>query len=148
MRSPGPAGAVLASLLLLAAIGCGSTPARSWHSAPVVPSLEGKTRSATLATVRLGRRLGNRPDVFAKVGDSISESPAFLGGLGCLKWQLGLHPGLQSTIAYFARRPLGGLGFDNGALSNSFNRPSAATRVATLSGWPRTPGAARGPRRR
>ena len=131
-------GCAAAGLALLAVW---STVARAdWGSAPVVPKLNAPTKKALISTLRRGAKLGNRPNVFSKIGDSISQSPAFLQGLGCGQWQLDRHSGLRPAIAYFARRRLPGRSSECGARSNSFSRNSAATLVFRTSGWPLSSG--------
>jgi hypothetical protein len=65
-----------------------------------------------------------RPDVFAKIGDSITESASFLSDIGHGWYELGAYDHLQSTVSYFSR-----VRFDDG--SNSFNRASACA----MGGW-------------
>jgi hypothetical protein len=100
-----------------------------WTSAPVIPRLDSTAKQRVVATLRKGRRMGNRADVFAKVGDSISQSPAFLQGLGCGRWTPGQYSRLRSTVGFFAARHLSGGSHDCPA-ANSFSRDSAATMVS------------------
>ncbi|HKZ70034.1 MAG TPA: SGNH/GDSL hydrolase family protein, partial [Anaerolineales bacterium] len=71
-----------------------------------------------------GATLGNRPDVFSKVGDSITVSDAFLKPIGWGNYHLREHSNLQPVIDFysptFARD------------SNSFANTSLAAKV----GWP------------
>jgi GDSL-like Lipase/Acylhydrolase family len=105
-----------------------------WLAAPVVPKLGGATAQKLVATRRRGSNLGNRADVFAKVGDSISASPAFLQSLGCGQWRPGRYGGLRATVRYFSATKLPGASSQCGR-SNSFSRNSAATRAMTPSLW-------------
>lgn len=66
-----------------------------------------------------GRQLGNRPNAFAKVGDSITDSEFFLYPIGHGKELLGNYGYLRSVIDFY-RAPY-----------NAFAAPSAAAR----SGW-------------
>jgi lysophospholipase L1-like esterase len=113
-----------------------------WSSAPVVPKLGASTDKVLVSTFRTGQKLGNRPDVFAKVGDSISQSPAFLQGLGCGQSKLGRYSGLRRTIAFFATDRLPGDSRECGARVNSFSRNSAATLFQVPSSWAINPGGA------
>lgn len=50
----------------------------------------------------LGRELGNQPGVVTKIGDSVSDSPVFLGALNPTDFDLGPHSGLQRTVEWFS----------------------------------------------
>jgi hypothetical protein len=123
---------------------CATGAQAGWRRTPVVPRLDAATKKRLLGTVARGRRLGNRPDVFIKVGDSLSQSPAFLQGLGCGRWTPGHHGDLRATISSFAGRSLEGTSSDC-ARVNSFSRNSAATLVSKPSAWAVTPGASSDP---
>jgi len=71
-----------------------------------------------------GQRLGNRANIFSKVGDSITVSPVFLSPIGNGYYNLRDYAALQPVIDYFSAQPARG---DN----NSFNNPSLAAKV----GW-------------
>src|SRR5690349_7537200 len=120
-------------LALLLSAGVGSSAA-DWRDAPLVPKLSGKVRAATLATRRRGERLGNRSNVFAKVGDSLSQSAAFAQGLGCGRWKPGAHRKLRRTVRRFAARRLAGTSTYCGRV-NSFSRDSVATSAGKIAGW-------------
>jgi hypothetical protein len=131
---------LIGSCLLLCSA---SIPARSlggWRSAPVVPKLGRGIRSKLAGVLATGRRRGNRADVFAKVGDSISQSPAFLQGIGCGQVAIGGHSSLRSAIKYFSARRLEGTSADCPA-ANSFSRASAATQAFAVSEWALSAGA-------
>ncbi|MEP7359377.1 MAG: SH3 domain-containing protein [Anaerolineales bacterium] len=49
-----------------------------------------------------GQQLGNRPDVFSKVGDSNTDNPAFLFPFDLGGYNLGDYSDLQLTVGYFA----------------------------------------------
>jgi GDSL-like Lipase/Acylhydrolase family len=115
-----------------------------WKSAPIVPKLDAATSKQTLATLRRGRALGNRPDVLAKVGDSITQSPAFLDPLGCGQSRLGRYRGLRATVRLFAARSLPGRSQECRTV-NSFSRDSAAALLRTTSWWPLDPTGAEDP---
>jgi peptidoglycan/LPS O-acetylase OafA/YrhL len=72
----------------------------------VVPRIDGALRSRLRAVARVGQARGLRPDVFAKVGDSITEDPSFLTAIGCGRAVLGDHEELAWVIERFRRRPL------------------------------------------
>jgi hypothetical protein len=105
-----------------------------WTPALGLPKLDRATQRETIATLRKGAALGNRADVFAKLGDSISQSPTYLQGLGCGQWNLGRYSDLRPTIRQFAARPLRGESSECGR-TNSFSRNSAAARGFAMSFW-------------
>jgi hypothetical protein len=69
-----------------------------------------------------GQARGNRADVFAKVGDSITDMPMFLFAIGAGQQQLGDYTDLQTVIDHFMQT------------TNSFSRTSAAARGGWTSG--------------
>ncbi|MDP3216306.1 MAG: SGNH/GDSL hydrolase family protein [Deltaproteobacteria bacterium] len=107
--------------------------------APVAPSAAADWErfvppfdAPTLAHVRelfaRGAAAGLRPDVFAKLGDSITESGSFAQDIGHGWYELGAFTELEPVIAWFRRR--GPRGRDE----NSFTRPSAAATAGWESG--------------
>ncbi|MFN8130231.1 MAG: SGNH/GDSL hydrolase family protein [Solirubrobacteraceae bacterium] len=121
-----------AAALVFPGVAAAAPVPASVAAAPVVPRLDGPV-AARIADLRAqGRRLGARPGVFAKAGDSITESASFLQDIGCGAGSLGAHRALAPTIAYFRRTR-----FDPGLTSawcevaNSFTRASAAA----VAGW-------------
>lgn len=131
---------VLVVTALVAAAGADASRAGS-RTTPVVPQITGKVRGKHIATLRRGRRLGNRVNVFAKVGDSISESPAFAQALGCGRWTAQRPDRLRPVVRLFSRRVLTGTSAYCPRV-DSFSRNSAATLSGKASDWPLTPGAA------
>jgi hypothetical protein len=129
---------VLCVAVIASAVGS-PTAGADWTSAPAVPRLDKATRHKTIATFHRGSKLGNRPNVFAKVGDSLSQSPAFLEGLGCGQWVLGKYSALRPAISLFASHRLQG-NSSQCARVNSFSRNSAATLVIRASAWATSPG--------
>src|SRR4051794_38780600 len=128
-----------------AALALSPTSARAdWFTAPVVPKLGRATTHELVATRRRGSKLGNRADVFAKAGDSISASPAFLQSLGCGQWKPGRYGGLKATVRYFSTRRLPGRS-SQCRRSNSFSRNSSATRAFIPALWAIDPAANPGP---
>src|SRR5579859_6124833 len=71
-----------------------------------------------------GQQMGNRANVFSKVGDSITASPVFLSPIGNGYYNLRDYAALQPVIDYFSAQPARGD-------SNSFNNTSLAAKV----GW-------------
>lgn len=85
---------------------------------------------ATTAHVRAifaeGARRGLRGDVFAKLGDSITESASFLKDIGHGWYELGPWSRLEPVVRYFRRRS-----FTGDAENNSFSRASGSATA----GW-------------
>jgi lysophospholipase L1-like esterase len=122
----------------------------SFAAAPIVPLINPGMKAHLQAIYNQGLQMGNRPEVFAKVGDSISWEPNYLDDLGSNYFNpsdpavAGSYTGLASTIGYFRFLPLpGGIRTTEGVPSlaapllpqtngvNSFNRES----LATYGGW-------------
>ncbi|MFO0653433.1 MAG: SGNH/GDSL hydrolase family protein [Polyangiales bacterium] len=86
--------------------------------------------AATVAHVRTlygaASRAGSHLDVFAKIGDSITESGSFAHDIGHGWTELGEYARLEPVIRHFTRRA-----FSSDAEDNSFTRPSAAATA----GW-------------
>lgn len=84
---------------------------------------------ATVAHVRevfaRGAAAGMRSDVFAKLGDSITESGSFAQDIGHGWYELGAFTELEPVIAWFRRRT------PRGRDENAFTRASAAATA----GW-------------
>ncbi len=52
-----------------------------------------------------GQAMGNRPNVFSIIGDSLSTVQPFVRGFGKGEYELGPYQGLQTTIDYFSFSP-------------------------------------------
>jgi hypothetical protein len=123
-----PAGFDLSSLPVIEAAGVGEAvpadqPPPAAVAAPgmppgVIPAVGGRARTIFLD----GQTRGNRADVFAKVGDSITDMPMFLYAIGGGQQQLGSYAYLQTVINHFSQT------------INSFARVSAAARGGWTSG--------------
>ncbi len=94
----------------------------------VVP-FDDSTASRVRALFRAGAASGQRADVFAKLGDSITESGSFLHDVGHGWHELGPWSRLEPVIRYFSRARA-----VPGGESNSFARPSRAAEA----GWTTT----------
>ena len=103
--------------------------AAAFQSLPVVPVIDSAMTARLQSILAQGQQRGNRPDVFAKVGDSITFSPYFLDALGLPSSdptdpaRMGSNVYLTATIDYFRAETVDVTG------SNSFTR----TRKVTLS---------------
>ncbi len=82
-----------------------------------------------------GQQLGNRANVFSKVGDSITLSTVFLFPIGDGQYNLHDYAGLQPVIDYFSAQPVRGS-------ANSFDNPPLAAKVGWRARAVLTPGAA------
>ena len=106
----------------------------SYLSEPVVPAINALMQANLQAVYRLGQQLGDRPNVFMKVGDSNSYSGNYLDPLGGLAAAfatgspLGSYASLAGSLGYFLIQAVDGSG------ANSFNHTSAAT----FGGWTST----------
>ncbi|MDQ3724810.1 MAG: SGNH/GDSL hydrolase family protein [Actinomycetota bacterium] len=79
-----------------------------------------------------GEAYGNRPGVFAKVGDSITASPSFLQALACHAPRLGVWSELRATLEFFGETPVPrGVEEARCAVSNSYSRLG----IAAVGGW-------------
>jgi peptidoglycan/LPS O-acetylase OafA/YrhL len=111
--------------------GLGSTTTTAEPGAPgVVPRIAGALQARLQAVARVGQARGLHPDVFAKVGDSITEDPSFLTAIGCGRADLGEHGSLAWVVERFSRRPLPPeeVFFAPCRRYNSFTRHGAAAR--------------------
>jgi hypothetical protein len=120
--------AVAASLAIFAA----SARATPVPRLPVVPSLRGAVLHHARAIDARGRALGNDARVFAKVGDSITESGSFLQDLACQPARWGPWRELRETRSWFGERtfPARYASIWCGR-ANSFSRAS----LTAVSGW-------------
>lgn len=92
--------------------------------AAAVPVIDEATRARIVALRALGQSRGNRANVLAKIGDSITESGSFLSDLGEGWYELGAFGAIEPTITYFRAVTLSGG-------RNSLNRAS----VCAMGGW-------------
>lgn len=92
------------------------------QSSVTYPFISGVTQHAHEIFLR-GRELGNRPNVFSKIGDSITESAVFLNPIGNRAYFLYDHYAyLQPVVDYFSTEAARGR-------FNSFNNPSLAAKT-------------------
>ena len=101
-----------------------------------MPTLDEATLARVRAIRAVGAARGMREGVFAKIGDSITESGSFLFDVGEGWYELGAFTALEPTIQHFRAQALGD--------RNSFNRPSACatagwTAASALEGDPSSP---------
>ena len=109
--------------------------AADFHSLPVIPLIDASMQSHLQSVYRLGQLLGERPNVFMKVGDSNSTLTSYLDPFGSADYHpatadfFGFPPGaFTSIVDYFRATPIDPAGL------NSFDHASAATYF----GWSTT----------
>lgn len=91
----------------------------------IVP-FDDATAAHARAVFAAGARRGLRGDVFAKLGDSITESASFLKDIGHGWYELGPWSRLEPVVRYFRRHS-----FTGDAENNSFSRASGSATA----GW-------------
>lgn len=124
---------LVASLLLaLGAAFSHESHGAEWERLPVVPALGPVVTGHLEKVAGRGERLGNRPGVFAKIGDSITASPSFLQALACRPPRLGAWSGLRGTLEFFGQTAVPA-GSEEAlcTVSNSYSRLG----VAAVGGW-------------
>ena len=103
-------------------------PALFADQTPIVPLVDPPMRAQLRKLYRHGLTFGNRADVFAKIGDSITSNRFFLKDVGCGVEVLGSNQALAPTIKYFR-----GFAFPDSYTTawcgnaNSFSRDSYAS---------------------
>jgi hypothetical protein len=90
---------------------------------PVLPAIRGGIASRARALYRRGIRLGNRRNVFSKIGDSNTAFGYFLQPIGTGGLQLGGYGNLQPVVDFF--------GGEIARTNNSFANES----LAAFGGW-------------
>lgn len=154
---------LLAGLILLA--GCGSSgedsgqapdpsraPARAGESArtpqpvadlssgSVLPDLSGAAGDRLRREVARADERELNPDVFAKVGDSNTEWPQNLYGLGCREVGYGSNGQLEAVVKKYSKVRFPGLvSLDGCSPVNSLTRRSAAAVSGVWTEWLMTP---------
>lgn len=123
---------IASAMLALSTVFSAESGATEWQELPVAPALGPVVTSHLEKVARRGERLGNRPGVVAKVGDSITASPSFLQALACSSPRLGQWDELRGTLGFFGRTAVS-RGSEEApcATSNSYSRLG----VAAVGGW-------------
>lgn len=91
----------------------------------MVPVFDAATTAHVRGVRALGATRGMRLNVFAKIGDSITESASFLSDIGFGWYELGSWGALEPTVRYFSAQSI------VRSTVNSFNRESACA----MGGW-------------
>lgn len=123
------------AVLALSALGSvfsQESSAAEWEELPVVPTLGPAIVGHLDRIAERGALVGNRPGVFAKIGDSITASPSFLQALACRSPQLGEWGALRETVEFFGTSSVPpGSEEAQCAVSDSYSRVG----VAAVPGW-------------
>jgi hypothetical protein len=92
-------------LILLLSLSVFPQPAHAAGLAdyPVVPLMRGNVYYRARYLYRVGLRIGNRANVFSKIGDSITAFPYFLTPVGTGGLRLAEHPEVGTAAAYFSK---------------------------------------------
>lgn len=123
---------LLAALVALGSIFSSESRAAEWQRLPVVPAIGPGLTGHLEKIANRGARLGNHPGVVAKIGDSITASPAFLQALACGPARLGEWSELRGTLGFFGRTAVpAGSEEARCPVSNSYSRLG----VAAVGGW-------------
>src|SRR5258708_16520655 len=80
-----------------------SSPYLNLSALPVIPSISGAVAWHARSLAAHGKRIGNRLDVFTKVGDSITRWPFFLVPVGQGQIQFGQYSDLAGALGRFPR---------------------------------------------
>lgn len=83
---------------------------------PVLPEVSARMK----ALYQAGIAQGNNPDVFAKLGDCMTENPYFLGPISDRQYELGEYKSLKPVIEQFAGHPTRGASTQGGWQQDSF----------------------------
>lgn len=145
----GLAALALTGVFLLAGCG-GSDPGKEAPSRPltepdiarasVLPDLSGAAGSRLRREVARADREEMDPEVFAKVGDSNTEWPQNIYGLGCREVGYGSNQDLEAVVKRYSEVEFPGLaGLDGCAPINSLTRRSAAAVSGVWTKWLMTP---------
>jgi hypothetical protein len=122
----------VAVLLALGSVFSHESSGAEWDELPVVPTLGPVVVAHLERIVGRGVSVGNRPEVFAKIGDSITASPSFLQALACRRPRLGPWSELRGTVEFFGATPVPrGSEEAQCEVSNSYSRVG----VAAMPGW-------------
>ncbi|MBN1963485.1 MAG: SH3 domain-containing protein [Anaerolineae bacterium] len=70
-------------------------------SVPVIPAISERAQDI----FALGQGMGNRADVFSKIGDCHTDNLGFLFGFGQSDYNLGAYGSLQATVDFFSVTP-------------------------------------------
>jgi len=102
--------------------------ASAWRAMVGVPRIDASLKGTLRALYLRGLAMGNRAGVFAKIGDSITESASFLADFGpasgTASWNLGAYTALDPTRAFF-----------NATLVDEHHSSFDRESLCAVSGW-------------
>jgi hypothetical protein len=116
------------------------TPSVSGDTEPgqIISDIDADMKANLQEIMAVGREKGRRPNVFAKVGDSITESMAFLYDIGFGWHDLGEYTYLQEVVDYYSEVTVDNM---DGEAHNSFSRQSLCGVSGDCAGAPLENGA-------
>jgi hypothetical protein len=121
-----------AALLAFGLVFSAGSDGAEWQELPVAPALGPVVAGHVEKIAARGTSLGNKPGVFAKIGDSITASPSFLQALACRRPQLGAWSELRATVEFFGETSVpSGTEEAQCEVSDSYSRAG----VAAVPGW-------------
>jgi lysophospholipase L1-like esterase len=103
-----------------------SAPGQPPPSGTILWPIDAAMKAHLRQIMQIGQAKGKRINVFAKVGDSITESMAFLNDYCCGWYDLGPHTELEEVIQYFAAAHADELEAQANPYHTSFDRMSLA----------------------
>jgi hypothetical protein len=125
-------------VLALLATGCGGPSTVTTvapaivRATPVVPVIDAAMKDRLRAVLADGAAKGNRPNVFSKIGDSITAIPDFLVPIGCGKVRYGRWTSLRPVVERWSATTVPrGWELERCGVSNSFTRVGSAA----FPGW-------------
>jgi hypothetical protein len=99
---------------------------------PVIPVIDKAMRAELRSAYLAGLAAGNRPSIFAKVGDSITHGKYYLWDIGCKVEVLANHQSLASTIDFFRNTTFPDAYTTSWCgIANSFSRDT----ISAANGW-------------
>jgi hypothetical protein len=131
----------LSLIAMIASLALAGPAHADWRNAPVVPEIDAVMASSLDRRIDESVAAGNDRNVFAKLGDSITESQAFLRGIACEEESLGRWTDLRPTIDAVHSAQLPDRYTDVWCgYADSFSRASAGARTGQTAAWATTPG--------
>lgn len=105
------------------AVEASPTPTSAYLAAAGVPPYLSGLSARARQIVQTGQQMGNRRNVFSKVGDSITAAPQFLYPIGYGQYDLGGYGNLSGVVGFYST--------ENARTGNSFANES----LAAGGGW-------------
>jgi lysophospholipase L1-like esterase len=115
--------------------GAVSAPGQPPPSGTILWPIDAAMKTHLRQIMQVGQAEGKRINVFAKVGDSITESMAFLSDYCCGWYDLGPHTELEGVIQYFVAAHADELEAQANPYHTSFDRMSLAAESGAHAGY-------------